>query len=301
MFDYLDADVAYLLGLIAARGQLSKNNGGWRLMIQVPHSYLETDELSERQRLIGSLNKIINRIGGLTGNNPTLTEGTNVTDISYESSRNTLFFRDLKLLLGDATGYENFSVPQPLFDGPDDVKREFLRGYGDIAAKVRKSNEYFLGLNRVYIDILSVNWKLPTQLCHLLQDHLKIPVQTLTWGHPNLRDKATKPWTKREHQVKVFCDAYLPIGFYLDHKHKQLEAFARKNRQIRVKGGPKPHECDPETKSRGRNPRHPDEGNADLPKSLRGKHFNGYREICTKIHCWRWEQKQKKQKRLPGT
>ncbi len=38
MMDYLDADVAYLLGLITARGQLLEQPGDYRIVIQFPGS-----------------------------------------------------------------------------------------------------------------------------------------------------------------------------------------------------------------------------------------------------------------------
>lgn len=290
--DYLDADVAYLLGLIAARGQVMRNNGGYKLVLHFPHSYIQTDSLSEKHRLIASLTTIQNRIGGLTKDLPSINPGVSSTDITYEEPRYTLLFRDLKLLMGKATGFENFEIPSYLYDSPDDVKREFVRGFGDVSGNIRRSNVYMGGRHRVYIDILNVNWKLPTQLCHLLQDSLSVPVQTLTWGHPNLRNRPSEKWTKREHQLKVFANEYLKIGFYLEHKQKELTKLAGKRKPKTARY------CDSQDTSIKKKPKHPDEKHPDLPKELRGKHFDSYRQICREIGCARWQEFRKKQTRI---
>ena len=290
--DYLDADVAYLLGLIAARGQVMRSNGGYKLVLQFPHSYIQTDSMNERHQLIASLTTIQNRIGGLTKDLPSINPGASSTDITYEEPRYTLLFRDLKMLMGKATGFENFEIPKYLYDESDDVKREFVRGFGDVAGNIRKSNAFFGGRNRVYLDILNVNWKLPTQLCHLLQDSLRAPVQTITWGHPNLRNSPNEKWTKREHQVKVFANEYLKIGFYIEHKQKELIKLAGKKK---MKGA---SFCDSKDTPMKRGQKHPDEKHADLPKELRGKHFDSYRHICREIGCARWQEFRKKQKRI---
>ena len=36
LVDYIDADVAYLLGLITARGELSESNGVKQILIEFP-------------------------------------------------------------------------------------------------------------------------------------------------------------------------------------------------------------------------------------------------------------------------
>lgn len=64
-------------------------------------------------------------------------------------------------------------------DTPVKYVREYLRGFADVAGNVRPANRYVDGKNRVRLDILNypTNWRLPVQLCHLLQERLEVPVQ----------------------------------------------------------------------------------------------------------------------------
>ena len=201
--------------------------------------------------------------------------------------------RVLKCHFGDVTNYERFHVPRAIFQATDrTIKEEFMRGYADVAGHVRKSNAYTNGRHRVYIDVLNPNWHLPVELCQLLQDHLEVPVQTITWGHPNIRDPYGKDregaWA-REHQIKVFADEYERIGFYIDYKMDVMHQLADYNRTHNLVHNPKFCDCKP---SKGIKPKHPAENDPRLPDIIRGKHFNSYREICRELGCLRckkWE------------
>ena len=50
---------------------------------------------------------------------------------------------------------------------------------------------------------------MPVQLCTVLEEHLAVPVQLITWGHPNMgRDF-------REHQLNIFAVPFGEIGFFI--------------------------------------------------------------------------------------
>ena len=46
--DYIDADVAYLLGLITARGKISEDSDVRRIIIEFPYKSLEIEGISAR-------------------------------------------------------------------------------------------------------------------------------------------------------------------------------------------------------------------------------------------------------------
>ena len=98
---------------------------------------------------------------------------------------------------------------------------------------IRKSNIAFGhdGWHRVYIEIPG-NWQFVIDIANMLKK-LDIPVQTIDFGHPNFRDSNLKKYEqgkpnywKKEHQVKIWANEFLPIGFNILHKRRALERYA---------------------------------------------------------------------------
>ena len=123
----------------------------------------------------------------------------------------------------------------------------------------------------------------------MLQQDLNVPVQNLQWGHPNVREpNVTKSkgtsWAK-EHQLKIFAEAFGRIGFYVPYKQRILEEFIIEDAKL---GGTIPPKCNPNPKVREIRkikPKHPGEKDKHLPHGLRGKHFNAYWQICLAMGC----------------
>jgi hypothetical protein len=117
------------------------------------------------------------------------------------------------------------------------------------------------------------------KLCLLLQNHHNVPVPVLTWGHPDLG----RQW--REHQLNVYAEEFIAIGFYFDFKQAALEELAKFNRRHfknKVKG------CPGARRLGKRKKRDPEEKNAEkLPAELLGRHFNSYWQICRALGCTR--------------
>ncbi|MFQ3611483.1 MAG: hypothetical protein SNJ72_08320 [Fimbriimonadales bacterium] len=289
MIDYLDADVAYLLGLIVARGTFHESEGVYRLIIEFPYSSLQLEGADTRydqeKEIKVGLVEIQKRLYEL------LACDIEVHTVSQESIalvarffRRSMAWRNLKMILEERTNYPEFVVPSVLMDSavPNDYKREFLRGFGDVAGNIRRSNRYIDGRHRVRLDILNYpnNWTLPIQLCTLLQEHLSIPVQMIAWGHPNLGRNL------REHQVNLFAQNYLAIGFTFKHKQALLEELAHINQQD-FPNAPN-HYCPGVRKTRQTKPSVPSENEPRLPETIRGKHFDSYWQICQALGCDRY-------------
>lgn len=289
MTDYLDVDVAYLLGLIAARGTVTSSGGSYQLVLEFPYSYVATAHVKEKNALLVSLNKVSNRISELVSTPFQLHDMDNHAELITREPKNTIFWRDLKLLMGDSSSYNTFRISSYVFEATNDIKKEFIRGYADVAGSIRESNYYTDGRHRVYIDILNPNWKLPVEICRLLQIALKIPIQTLTWGHPNLRNTPKEKWSRREHQLKIFAEDFRKIGFYIQHKEDELNRLANLNKKKRKKTTP----CNPPKKIRGKNPHHPDEKDAAMPIEIRGKHYDSYWQICGDLGCLKMKNQTK--------
>ena len=197
-----------------------------------------------------------------------------------------MLWRNLVYLLGNERSYKEFTVPQAIMDAPDQLKVEFLRGIGDAGGFIRDSNNYMGLKRRVYIEVNNKNWLLPIQLCKIFQQDLDIPVHLIQWGHPNTRTPGVhsgKSWAK-EHQVKIFAEHFIRVGFYVDYKQKILEEFVNADSKIDQRLPPL---CNPNPKIRRlqKKPKHPDESSNYLPREMRGKHFNAYWELCVNLGC----------------
>jgi len=292
MLDYLDEDVSYLLGLIVARGTFIDEGTVKRLIITFPFRNLEAiginKRFDQRRSILVSLYSIRDRLGELAGVEPRVVEKTDRIDIIFEFTRATMFWRNLRLLTRNRTNHLEFEIPKEIFEASKLMQKEFLRGYADVAGSARWANRDQVGRARIYLDVLNRNWKLPVQLCHLLQDYLDIPVNTITWGHPNIRDPnladynagRKRSWA-REHQVKIYAEAFEKVGFYLEHKQEILNELSDYNKENFDR---EPEFCSP-PKSVKLKPIHPEENSDILPEEIRGKHFDGYWQICCCLGC----------------
>ena len=295
MIDYLDEDVAYLLGLIVARGTFVESGGVKRLIIEFPFKSLEAQGINKRliQRVSikSSLNDVIRRVEELADAAVRLEDGKHTVRLIIESLKNTIFWRNIYLLLNGKRSYTEFGIPSEILTANKDIKKEFLRGFADVAGSARYTNRDEAGRCRIYLDVLNANWYLPVQICYLLQDELNIPVRTIAWGHPNIRDPDLRDYNRglretwaREHQIKVYVEDFEKIGFYIFHKQEILEELAEYNRR---KFRHSCNFCSFPKKVMKEKPKHPEENSNRLPPAIRGKHFDTYWQICCELGCER--------------
>ena len=307
--DYLDVDVAYFLGLLIARGTITEESGVKRIVIEFPFRNLYAEGISknfiQRDQIIISLQDPIKRINELTDVQIVQTISDNSVRLTIETLKNTIFWRNVKALIRGKASYYEFLIPREIFEADEKIKIEFMRGYADVAGYARASNRDQRGRHRVYLDILNPNWHLPIQICHLLQDHLGVPTQTITYGHPNLRDPNGKDYKNgkrgswaREHQYKTYCEYFLKIGFYMKHKQEILEELAEYN--IRNFGNVEPKFCSPPKKIKTikRRFRHPEVKSDNLPAEIRGKQYVSYWQICADLGCQRYKKWLESQSKL---
>lgn len=285
VIDYLDSDVAYLLGMLVARGELLASENTYRIIVHFPKGALlaqgETIQFDTDKEIRLGMEKIRERLVELLGVDIRTVDAGESWDLVARMTRNTMAWRNINMLLGNKTSFPYFEIPEVFFEGdtPLDFKREFVRGYADVAGNIRPANRDQAGRHRVRLDILNypTSWQTPMRLCLLLQDQLGISVPLITWGHPNLG----RQW--REHQLNVYAEEFLGVGFYFDYKQEALEELANLNLSRfphRVKG------C-PGARRRGiRKTPDPDEQNAErLPPELLGRHFDAYWQICRALGC----------------
>jgi len=283
--EFLTVDISYLLGLIVGGGEIQYSNQIKKIVINFKFKSLEakaiTRNYEQKLYLQMSLDSVILRLQNL---------GINIEKIIQEKAislimnwqKEDISWLFIKFLInGTKFSYNDFLIPESIFETNDENKKEFLRGLADVTAFVRNSNRDQIGRHRVYIEISNKNWFLPVQICNLLQS-LNVAVAYIGYGHPNLRGE--KNWAK-EHQIKIYANDFLKIGFYISHKQEALKELADFN--IKNFSNKKQKICNCEIKRFKEKTVNVDENSEILPKILRGKHFNHFKEICKELGCIR--------------
>jgi len=285
IIDYLDGDVAYLLGLLVARGELIASENVYRIIVHFPKGNLlakgETIEFDTAKEIRLGMEKIRERLMELLGADMTTVDAGDSIDLIAKMTRKTMAWRNINMLMAGKTSFPFFDIPEVFFDTdtPIEYKREFVRRYADVGGNIRPANVDWAGRHRVRLDILNypTNWKVAMRLCLLIQKHLGVPVALITWGHPNMN----REW--REHQLNIYAEEFTDIGFYFDFKQAALQELADINNKRftnKVKG------CPGARKLGAKKKKDKEEKNSErLPTELVGKHFNAYWQICRAMGC----------------
>ncbi|MBI3913024.1 MAG: hypothetical protein HY327_02330 [Chloroflexi bacterium] len=281
--NFLDEDVAYLLGLIVMRGQLYDHGSERGIVIEFPFKSLQVAGYDQELYLQLGVNRIRDRIQELVESFVKVEQSGNLFVFSVRFLQHPVTWRNLQYHLGKRKSYREFQVPASIMNAPRAIQIEFMRGVADVGGFIRDSNRYIDGRRRVYLEVHNHNWILPLQLCALLQQKLNVSVQLIQWGHSNTREPQGGSHWSREHQVKIFAQAFEPIGFTIKYKNETLRKFARQDRKIRsrtIKCNP-----NPDIRRIHKKKKHPEEKNAALPTRVRGKHFDAYWQICLALGC----------------
>lgn len=286
--DYIDPDVAYLLGLIVARGQIIQNSSLYKIIIEFPMGNLQieardlegqTQKFDIRTSIHLGMGQIRERLIELMDCDVKVNSTDNNNSMILTMTRRTMAWRNILMHLEHKTDFRQMSVPGVLFHDavPSDIRLEFVRGFADVAANIRRSNNHFGNHNRVRLDVLNDNWHLPVQLCLLMQQHLEIPVQSIIWGHPNMKREF------REHMINIFVEPFQKIGSTFDHKQQVLKILVEQD-EARPQRPNLYLPCPGRRNMRGVKDPHPDENSERLPANVR-KHFDAYWQICKAMGC----------------
>ena len=286
--DYIDPDVAYLLGLIVARGQIIQKPPLYEIVIGFPmgNLHIEAEDLEGviqkfdiKTSIQLGMGQIRERLIELMDCDVKVNSTDNSNSIVLTMTRRTMAWRNIMMHLEQKTDFRHMSVPKTLFHEAvtSDVRLEFIRGFADVAANMRRSNNHFGNHNRVRLDVLNDNWDLPIQLCLLMQQHLEIPVQSIIWGHPNMNREF------REHMINVFVEPFQKIGSTFNHKQQVLNILTEQDK-MRPSRPNLYSPCPGRRRRRGAKDPHPDEISKKLPDNVR-QHFDAYWQICKAVGC----------------
>lgn len=286
----MNTQMAYLIGMILGNGEVQRMTDKTTITIEIPHKNLIDDEGRETSIYVkSSLTDIRGIVEPLIGHSTPITQGKRATSISFTKSNEEYIIREIMRYIGNGVHHSTMTMNSELFNITTDEKKELLRGIADVTAYIRQSNIAFGqdGCHRVYIEI-PANWQMVIDISNMLKS-LDIPVQTIDFGHPNFRDSNLKKYNegkhmywKKEHQVKIWANEFLPIGFNIEHKQRALETYAEELLDYLDEN--KTHKFYWEKPIRKREkPIHPMENDQSLPYKIRGKHFDSWTELAREL------------------
>ncbi len=286
----MNNQMAYLVGMILGNGEIQRNTNDTTVTIEIPHKNLRDDEGLEVSIYVkSSLVDIRTVIEPLLGHSLSISQNKTVTVISFTKPNGDYTIREILRFIGSGIHHSTMTMNDELFNITTDEKKELLRGVADVTGYIRKSNKAFgeVGHHRVYIEIPG-NWQFVIDVANMLKK-LDIPVQTIDFGHPNFRDSNLKKYNegkskywKKEHQVKIWANEFLPIGFNIVHKQRALEMYAEE--LLEYLDEKKTHKFYWEKPIRLKNKQiHPMENDESLPKKIRGKHFNSWTQLAKEL------------------
>lgn len=283
----MNIEMAYLLGMILGNGEIQRDNTETRVTIDIPHKNLYTDDMKDvRVYVKASTVDIRAIVEPLIGHNLTVTQEKHSTVMTFVKPNDEYTTREIMRFIGGGKHHSTMRMNPDLFSITFDEKKALLRGIADVTGYIRKSNIAFGqdGAHRVYIEIPG-NWYMVIDIANMLKA-VDVPVQNIDFGHPNFRDGELKKYNqgkpyfwKKEHQVKIFANEFLPIGFNIKHKQEALEKYS--DELLEFIDPAKTHKFYWEKPiKRKTRPAHPHESDEYLPVEIRGKHFDSWTDLA---------------------
>ena len=283
----MNVEMAYLLGMILGNGEIQRGATTTTVTIDIPYKNLYTDDMKDVAIYVkASIVDIRSIVEPLIGHAVSISETKHSTKMSFTKPNEEYVIREILRFIGAGRHHSTMKMDPELFGITTDQKKALLRGIADVTGYIRRSNIAFGqdGAHRVYIEIPG-NWYMVIDIANMLKA-IDVPVQTIDFGHPNFRDANVKKYNegkhtywKKEHQVKVFANEFLPVGFNIKHKQDALVEYSEE--LLEFIDPEKTHKFYWEKPIRRKNkPSHPGEDDPSLPEEIRGMHFDSWTDLA---------------------
>jgi len=289
----LNNEMAYLLGMIFGNGEMQRGLTETTVSVEIPHKKLET-EFSKDVRIYvkASIADIQAVIEPLIVTPIHFIQNPNVTVLSFRKTNDDYLMREILRYTGSASSHENIRIHPDVHSFSKDERLQLLKGFADVTGYIRRSNYFFdKFMHRIYLEVPH-NWELVVDICNLLKS-VDIPVQTIDWAHPNMRDPRLVKYNqgypsfwKKEHQIKIWANEFLSVSFAVLHKKEALDRFANELENGLRKSGKRIEDVTHKfyweaTRDVKRSkPSHPCENDGFITSTIRGKHYDSWREIA---------------------
>lgn len=228
--DYVDLDVAYLLGMLFGRGQRIADGENRRLLITldirvrtprlppgVPAPGL--DLALENERALNNTRRRINDL--LDANVDIVPEAKGRTVLKAVFVKPTIAWRDIELLCSKGTDRTNFRLHDAFVEGELTLLEEFLRGFADVAVTPSFSDNAWGKKARIAFPVVHANRGFAGQLERIFE-RVGIPAKLL-------EGSVAKRGSPKEHRIRPFAEDYERIGFLFPHKQVLLQLLAQHN------------------------------------------------------------------------
>lgn len=284
----MNKEMAYLIGMILGNGEIQQGRQETIVTIDIPHKNLYTDDQKDVKIYVkASVVDIRSIIEPLIGTDLKCTQDGKSTKLSFKKPNAEYVMRQILHFVGNGSKHSYMEMNEDLFKITFDQKKALLRGIADVTGYIRKSNQAYglKGQHRVYIEIPG-NWKMVIDVANLLKD-VDVPIQSIDFGHPNFRDSNLIKYNegkilywKKEHQIKIFANEFLSIGFNIKHKQEALEKYSAELLKYLSSDITHKFYWEKNTRNKKNKPIHPGENDLSLPIEIRGKHYNSWTELA---------------------
>jgi len=208
-----------------------------------------------------------------------------VIDFRFE----TELFTWVEKQFPSAQDYSGFRIPDWIWMLDYQASLEFFNGaldstgYANAGSWAPRDGQNGTGRMRLYLQVVR-NWGIVSDFDSFIRERLKKPVQTVDWGHPNIRDSKLQDYRAssqtswaREHQIKFFPEYFDDCRFRIAHKQSLFNELLEHNKACLFSddSGWFPPKIIRESQ---RKAKHPGEADHRLPKQVR-RHFDAFWQI----------------------
>ncbi len=204
-------------------------------------------------------------------------------------------FKDITRFFSPDTSFDRFHIPKELETATKEAKIEFVNGlldtsgFANAGGWLNRDGKNGHGRMRVYYQIVR-NWHLPVEIDNFMRSQFNLPIHTIDWGHPNIRDGnlndfyETNPTSwGREHQIKFFPEYYGDFKFRISSKQSMFDELKAHN--LGVKFDNIDDWFPPSKITNGKlKAYHPGENDLRIPESAR-RHFDAFWQINLAMGC----------------
>ncbi len=281
-------------------GWLATNNGGG-LKCKNPACGKPVDPsvkktYNQPESTITSLQKvIIPFLSSEIGAKFDITGNKNMTLLVVDFAKCEDLFNETTSYFAPDTSFDRFHIPKAIYKANKESKIEFVNGLLDTSGFpspggwLNRDGEKGHGRMRVYFQLVR-NWHLPVEIDNFLRSEFGLPIHTIDWGHPNIRDANltdyfnARPTTwSREHQLKFFPEYYGAFKFRISSKQALFDELRDHN--VATVFNDRDDWFPPSKITNGKiKAYHPGEQDLRIPEAAR-KHFDAFWQINLAMGC----------------
>jgi len=224
-----------------------------------------------------------------------ITGNKTMTLLVINLSKNENTFKELLNYFAPSISFDRFHIPGIISECSESAKTEFINGlldssgFANAGGWLNRDGKNGHGRMRVYFQLVR-NWYLPVEIDNFIRAQFDLPIHTIDWGHPNIRDGNLNDYFEnrqtswgREHQLKFFPEYYQGFKFRISSKQSMFQELTDHNSKV---GFTERDDWFPPAKiTKGKlKAYHPGENDLRIPEPAR-RHFDAFWQINLAMGC----------------